>query len=56
MKIQVLARDKCAQASGPTSDILELMIVLREAGVLKMTAVMGASTGSVCWALVTAYN
>jgi hypothetical protein len=56
MKIQVLTRDKCAQANGPTRDILDLMMVLREAGVLKMTAVMGAETGSVCWALSFAYN
>lgn len=56
MKIQVLTRDKCAQASGPAVDILDLMIVLRKAGVQKMTAVMGATEGSVCWALSFVYN
>ena len=51
MKIQVLTRDKCAQASGPTMDVLDLMMVLRNAQVDKMTAVLGATSGSVCWAL-----
>lgn len=51
MKIQVMTRDKIAQASGPTADILEFMMVLRRAGIDRMTAVMGATSGSVCWAL-----